>query len=232
MQIRYKQRRDSAIHLISGLIFLFSLQADLQAYPGCCRLFKVYEKEWDKIGKKMYNHYEDAQQKTVAANDALTDTVPYFIYRANSFYMSMLYIKSFGSGKGSEQEAEDNIMNQYLALYATISAPSLWRNLQTGGLSQSSILGAMNQHPPKLDKSLMDFVVRTYTGDKASDSELSYGNFQLTKQEIEYSIKEQQQECSNQDLQLKLLEGEIFMLEMALSKLATLSNGAIEKEKN
>jgi len=218
MQIRHHTRRKRIIFNIS-LIFLF-FTAELQAYPGCCYTSQMYHKEWKAIGKYMKKYYVDAATLTNKAEEELTNAVTYMLFRSTNIISSMGYAYVFDAS----DKVQKDIYKEYTALYMTETGPVIFNAVLEGRNPLDVML-----HPPRIEKSLMDFVVRTYNG--AENHGVLYGNEHLSKKEIVFVRKEIQQECVNNDLEIKKLEADVLMLELELAKLSVLSNKVIADEK-
>lgn len=200
------------------MVFLFS--QNLSAYPGCCYNAKIYHKEWEKIGKYMKKFYTQAAQSTRRSKRELDDALPYLLYRSTNLISALGYTEIFDSSNS----CKDNLMKEYMGLYYMSTGPQFIDKILAGE-DASKLLS----HPPRIEKSLMDFVVRGHNGAKSKG--VLYGNQHLTKQEIAYVKKEKMQLCANNDLEIRKLEGDIQMLELALAKLAILSGNVVAKEK-
>lgn len=218
MQVRHYTRRNKTL-LYGSIIFLF-LSVNLQAYPGCCYYSKLYHNEWKAIGKYMKKYYTDAAALTKKAEKELTDTLPLIMYRSQDMLSAAAYSYIFEASS----ETDSKLFKQYSAMWMTTIAPKLIDSV-TEGKPAIDIM----YHPPRIEKSLMDFVLRTHEGAK-SHGEL-YGNQHLSKREIVYVKKEVKQLCVNNEFEIKKLQADVTMLEMALAKYAVLSNRVIQNEK-
>jgi len=218
MQTGNNKRRNKYILYCYLIISLFS--TDVLAYPGCCYASREYHNEWKAIGKYMKKFYTDAAKITKKTQQANTDAIPFLLFRSRDLITSIGYAQIFDASKGVSKK----IIKQYSSLYMTTTGPIVFDALLAG----KDVMSVLS-HPPRIEKGLMDFVNRSHTGSKSKNRLI--GNQHLSKREIVYVKKEIKQTCMNDELAIKNLEAEVFMLELALSKLSVLSNDVIKKDK-
>jgi len=210
MQVCRLKRRVRAFYYLGLIVWIFSGSV----YASCCT--STYKKEWRQIGEYMKKFYIEAAESVTQTKALLRDTGVLYQMRGNGLMPAISYQKVFEAS----EEVENEVYDEYLSLYVTKTGPVVWNVVENGG----EIIDALTS-PPKINVGLVDYVVRSHRGGEY-EGEL-YGHQHLLKREIEYVQKGYLQECANDEIKLKQLEADIFVLELALAKLSKLSNDVI-----